>query len=183
MRIPSGPVADHIRHWLDQGYSRKQIARAAGCAHRTIADIVSGKNPTVHRDIAAKILGAHVGPDLVPDYLPVDSTGTRRRIQAMIAIGHSRVAIARELRLSPEALSVILNEKRPTVRKTTALKVAALYRRWSATPGRSQRARNWATAQGWPGPIAWDRDIDDPAARPYAGRGPRTSTTTRRSAA
>lgn len=165
-RVPNGPVADRIQHWLDQGHSYTQIAAAAGCSRRTVSGIVAAAHPTCNHDTARKILAARLGAADVPEYQPVDATGTRRRLRALMAIGHSLISIARELRHAVGALSKVVNGHYPMVRGTTARAVAALYRLWSARPGRCVRSRTRAAAEGWPGPLAWDRDIDDPNAQP-----------------
>ena len=165
LRVPCEPAAARILDWLAQDYSLRQIAAATHCNRRTIGDIASGRHTTCHRSTVHKILTATLGTSNIPDHQPVDATGTRRRLQALIAIGHSPISIARELAHSPGALSKVVNGHYPMVRQTTAKAVAALYREWSARPGRCVRSRNRAIADGWHGPLAWN-NIDDPAEIP-----------------
>lgn len=104
----------------------------------------------------------------------VDATGTRRRIQALIAIGYRHTVLATELGVSHDVI-----RKRsiaPKVNRDTAAAVAGLYDRLSMTvpvgrtPGERvaiSRARNLAARNGWPPPLAWDNP-DDHTERPTA---------------
>lgn len=165
-RIPTGAARDRIRHWTDQHYSYTQISTAAGCSREAISQIAQGNRPTAGRRIVRGILAAQLGPEVIPDYLPVDATGTRRRLQAMFVLGHGFTAVARESQCSLSTVSHIANGTHPTVRRTTALAIARLYRRWALVPGPSKQARTLGAQRRWPGPMAWDRNIGDPAAAP-----------------
>jgi hypothetical protein len=100
-----------------------------------------------------------------------DATGTRRRLQALVAIGWHRAELARRLHLGPSQFKALLRRRR--VAAGTAAAVEALYDRiWDQWPGGAcaERARRYAAALGWPVPMAWDEeDLDDPAAGPAAG--------------
>lgn len=99
--------------------------------------------------------------------LSVDATGTRRRIQALAAIGWSLAEQSRRLGMERSAAHAMTTRAWVTVE--TAAKVAALYDELAMTPGTSTRARCDARRRGWPVPLAWDEeDLDDPAATPTA---------------
>ncbi|MFI5934751.1 hypothetical protein [Actinoplanes sp. NPDC051494] len=96
----------------------------------------------------------------------VDVTGAARRIQALWAIGHTSDDIV-------AAASGVLNAsyvanlwRRQMVTVFTWQAVARVYRELSAVPGRSERTRRRAAAAGYPSPMRWGADIDDPAAVP-----------------
>ena len=96
----------------------------------------------------------------------VDSTGTRRRIRALQAIGWTRQSIADAAGIDIE---VIMNATRKKVRVygRTAERIRRAYNRLSMRPGPSVLGRRRAVAKGWPPPLAWDDEaIDDPAAGP-----------------
>jgi len=100
--------------------------------------------------------------------LSVDATGSRRRIQALAAIGWSLGEQSRRLGLNASMAHKITI--RSWVWPQTADKIRALYDELSMVPGPSQRARNDAKRRGWLPPLAFDDDtIDDPAARPSIG--------------
>lgn len=103
----------------------------------------------------------------------VDATGTRRRIQALIALGYSGEMIA-QARGSGDWDEIRQFRTRPRVKATTAAEIADVYARLSATTpvGTTHRERqiisrtqNWARKNGWLPPIWWD-DIDNPDETP-----------------
>lgn len=96
----------------------------------------------------------------------VDATGTRRRIQGLVALGHTLVALSNELGMSTRyAGKVLIVEK---VRPETERAVRDIYERLSMTVPSgwtADRNRRLAKAKGWAPPLAWD-DIDNPAETP-----------------
>jgi hypothetical protein len=106
-----------------------------------------------------------------PRTLP--SLGTMRRIQALVALGHSFTRIAEALGdVTPGAAWALAHRMGPDARATTAAKVASLYEAWSmqlppaATTNQrkaARYARTIATKHGWPPPLAWDDIDNDPA--------------------
>ncbi len=96
----------------------------------------------------------------------VDARGTRRRLQALVALGWSATRIATRLDVTHDQIFHWLAAERVT--NTTEARVTALYERMSATAPPTAtygdrisrtRARNHAARQGWAPPLAWD-DID-----------------------
>lgn len=99
-----------------------------------------------------------------------DSTGTARRLRALVAMGYSQADIGRAVGISPTYISKLANQNRGQVNPDTADRIIALYDKLSMTPGPSRWARDWAHRKGWMPPLAWDDDtIDDPAAQPNPG--------------
>jgi hypothetical protein len=104
-----------------------------------------------------------------------DATGTRRRLQALVAIGWPQAELARRLGLRRRRFEALM--RRDRIPAQTAADVEGLYDRiWHQWPrGRhADGARAHAAALGWPVPAAWDDDpgphcIDDPAAAPPDG--------------
>ena len=90
----------------------------------------------------------------------IDGTGTRRRIQALWAIGWTSQHIADACGWeTPQAITEIVNV-REQIYATTAATIAHTYERMSMTPGPSAKNRRDAARKGWLPPLAWD-DIDD----------------------
>jgi lambda repressor-like predicted transcriptional regulator len=164
-RVPSAPASDHVQALSQAGWSLGQIAAAAHCQPRTISDLLARRYPTTHGDIANRILATTITISTAPSRTHTDATGTIRRVQALMAIGHTMLSVANAIGMAPTALSNVSNGKHPTVTIATALATADLYKRWANTPGTNNRARNRAAHHGWPPPAAWD-DIDNPHARP-----------------
>lgn len=164
-RLPADATAHHIQQLTAAGWSYNQIAAAAGPAHRTISAIAQRRTTTVTPDTERRILNIPIQPPAATQY--VDATGTRRRLQALVAIGWPFVLIGPAIGLHATATGRIARGDLPQVRHATAQAVAAVYRDWSRRPGPNQRARLHATRLGWHGPAVWDTGtIDNPAAEP-----------------
>lgn len=114
----------------------------------------------------------------LPDSRPIDATGTRRRLQALAAIGYSAPMLATYLDVSKQLVHQ-LTTTRTRVNRATAARIAALYGPLSALPPQFNpaipaarrvcidRVVTTAREHGWLPPIVWDEvDIDDPAAVP-----------------
>lgn len=100
--------------------------------------------------------------------LTVDSTGTRRRIQALHAIGWTWAALAPELGITRSGVGLLAGDRNPTSYASTAQRVAEVYERLCMAPpvgSAAKRARTNAARQGWLPPLAWE-DIDDPGEQP-----------------
>ncbi|WP_433731105.1 hypothetical protein ACQP2Y_21830 [Actinoplanes sp. CA-051413] len=102
-----------------------------------------------------------------------DATGVRRRIQALWAIGHNSQAISAATggRLSADNIHLIT--KRSAVVASTRDAIFDAYRRLSGKPGTSSTTRRRAVAAGFPSPMRWGADIDDPNAKPDPAGSPR----------
>lgn len=100
--------------------------------------------------------------------LKVDATGTRRRIQALAAIGWSLAAQSQRLGWKPSTAHAV--SSRSWVWPQTAEKVRGLYDELSMVPGPNNRARGEAARKGWLPPLAFDDEsIDDPDYVPTLG--------------
>lgn len=94
----------------------------------------------------------------------VDATGTRRRLEALAALGYSMADIS--ARLGCTRTYVYQLRKSTQVRSDNAVAVATLYDRLCMTlPDHplAVRARRHAAKQGWLPPLAWDDIDNDPA--------------------
>lgn len=181
------PVRAHLRGLMAQGMGWKRIAHAAGLSASTVYSILYGKllDQPAHPEHRPprKRVARHVGEALlavtldVADAVPVDATGTVRRIRALIAIGWPIRRLAAELGIKQSNFRLHKDVER--VHEATRKAVADLYERvWDAEPPCANRherrgvtmAKRYAAARGWAPPMAWDDDtIDDPAAQPDMG--------------
>lgn len=94
------------------------------------------------------------------------ATGTRRRLQALAALGWPSAEIAARLGVSDAAVIARTSSSR-TVDRTNAARIRRVYDELSMTVGPSSITRKRALAKGWVPPLAWDDDsIDDPSAEP-----------------
>lgn len=106
----------------------------------------------------------------------VSALGTKRRLQALAAIGWDFYSIATEAGRHREWVWQIY--RRDAVLTRTAKTVAEIYERLCMTVPEgwvADRARRQAAARGWAPPLAWD-DIDQPRERPKTSITSRTET-------
>lgn len=100
--------------------------------------------------------------------LLISAAGTRRRIEALEALGWTGAQIAAAAGLHARRPGAILGFDRVTT--TTADAIERAYDLLSMRIGPSVKTRARAAAKGWAPPLAWDDDeIDDPDARPAIG--------------
>lgn len=161
---PGEPLRQHIQTLRDTGMSYDLIARRAGVASATVTYLMRGLTQACRRDRALRILAVTPGDFDAPAERPV--LGSMRRIRALYAIGHNHETIAAAAGLTPSVISHIANGHHQIVRGTTAAAINAAYRTLAWRTGTSDRARSRARIGGWHDPLAWDGNIDDPAAQP-----------------
>jgi hypothetical protein len=120
----------------------------------------------VRPSTATRLLSIGIADGSRAPHSRVDATGTRRRLQALIAIGWPTEVLAAQLGRHRNSLCRSMAGQSVTAH--TAHEVATLYERlWNSPPPRmtgeqcaaSDAARAHAAAQGWLPPLAWD-DID-----------------------
>lgn len=178
--IPAGPVREHVQQLLNQGMSRHQIGELVGVNRTIIRNLVIGQPHAnqppatrIRRDNAAKLLAAAFTPCAPAPIVAgrarqagatIDNTGTRRRLEALMANGWPARELSRRLGHQHTALQLPRHRR---VSSNTAHAVAALYDELQDTLGPSQQARTYYRGQGFLPPGWWDPDtIDDPDATP-----------------
>lgn len=91
--------------------------------------------------------------------------GISRRLQALVAMGHDPLSLARDLDLTMVEVAAILDDSHRPVESIDTGPVLELFSRlWAVAPSgqNAERARAVAALRHWHSPLAWD-DIDDPA--------------------
>jgi hypothetical protein len=179
-RLDSAPVRVHIRALSAAGMGYKRVAAVAGINASTVSRVLYGRPDrgtpppaSIRYDLGARLLA--VEPDLHPN-ANIEASGTVRRVQALVAIGHTLTSVAEALGWTVQNLSKVVHAGAVPyalcVEVRTALAVSRLYDRWSMTVPdgpMADRARAHARTFGWVPPLAWDDDeIDDPCAGPVA---------------
>jgi len=184
--VDAGPTREHLEALAAAGMGPKQIAKVSGVPHGVISGILYGKwrgngerrarTKRIRPATAERLLAVEATLETLGAKVSVDPTGTRRRLQALIACGWSQARVAGELGWTGANFGRMLHGAQG-VGATTALKVRHLYDRlWDVPPPETghrekiaaTRARNYAQAHGWVPPLAWDDDsIDDPSALPW----------------
>ena len=188
----AAPVREHVRQLRRIGASYQAIARAAQVSPMMISRLLHGE-PYKDKPAPDRIRAAQarrllaVTPDALNGTMPRrDAIGTRRRLQALVAMGHPAVSLARQLDVTPRTTWDIIRGATVTVSPTMHAAVCDLYKRlWDLRPPeRTTAERRAATAararavkQGWPTPMGLDDDdIDDPAYRPRTSWRPASGT-------
>lgn len=180
-RVDAEPVRAHLRYLMANGVSFKQAARLASVSLTTTSQVLYGRHDrrggepprTCAANFAAKILAVRPDPWQLTDRSRVDATGTRRRVQALVAIGWSQQVIANRVGVDRSNFDM---RSRPMVTARLARAIRDLYDElWNVTPPQETqhqrisvaRARGHAQRYAWLPPLAWDDDtIDDPTAQP-----------------
>jgi AcrR family transcriptional regulator len=183
-------VRIHVRRLRATGVSYEAIAAAAGVSPMTIHRALHGKQRTGDRGSAGRLPSARVSAMAAHRLLAVtpamvaqvaarrDAVGTRRRLQALIAVGHPPATLAHRLGIAPRTVTRIVHGTTATVSPGLHAAVCDLFDQlWDVaalerTPGECKTtaaARALAASHGWPAPMGLDDSrIDDPAYRPRA---------------
>jgi hypothetical protein len=168
--VDAAPVREHIRALRAAGIGVEQIALLAGISTSHVRELANpGRdgNLSVQRvrpETAQRVLRMRVDQANRAPRSLVAATGTRRRLQALVAVGWPLDKLAARLGRSSAGLRRSMLSDSVTAQ--TAWDVSALYEQaWNLRPPQAtdQRAadssRAFAAERGWLPPLAWD-DID-----------------------
>lgn len=178
--VDAEPARAHVRMLMDYGYGWKRIAEMAGVGRGTVEKLLygarhRGMQPSkgIRPETAAKLLAVQPDGERLGGAVSVDATGTRRRLQALVAAGWPQAQLADRLGMHRSNFGTMLRSEQ--VFASTERAARKLYDAlWKQDPRDSgvdaqaySRARNHAAARQWAPVGAWDDDtIDDPAAFP-----------------
>ena len=169
--VDAEPVRAHARALMAAGMGWRTVAARSGLALGVVNRLLygGGRRVTSRRvrvATAAAILAVRPDLESLAPTATTDGTGTRRRLSALVAIGHTQTYLAGRLDMSLTNLGRILHSE-TRVLVSTARATVVLYDELALTPGPSRKARQVAAGHGWASPLAWDDErIDDPAAKP-----------------
>ena len=170
-QIDPGPTLRHVESLVAAGGTVSGICEIAGISPEIIGRLASGRNKQIRRATAAKILSIKTR-DLFDRERPeqlVPAVGTIRRIQALMALGHTHATIAEAMGVPGRGyIAANITKRRPhQVSQENFNRVVKAYDALWDKPGKSVVAARHARAAGLLPPLAWDDGtIDDPAARP-----------------
>lgn len=166
--VQAARPAAHARQLRTWGFSDFAIAAAAGIDQKAVWKIRHEVYEATTIDCAARIMSVTHVPVPGQTGMKVPSVGTRRRIQALTAIGWRHEDIAAHLGISGRQVG--LYAQRPQVYFETWQAIKNVYEKLSGTPGPSRLGGAKARNRGWAPPIAWEGvDIDHPDAEPDLG--------------
>lgn len=182
--VDAAPARAHLRRLLATGMSYSAVAERSGQSSRNLTTLMHGypsrgtpPPPVIRRSTAEGILAVPV-PRFVHEAAPAQRTsslGSRRRLQALHAVGWNVQAMAAAGTVSAATLYKVMGGE-GRIALSSAQGIAELYERlWDQTPTadtpRARAAiaqtRRRARAAGWAPPAAWDdRDLDRADGRP-----------------
>lgn len=103
--VDAQPARDHVTTLRAAGMGPKRIAEVSGVPHGSLAKLLYGDkkrglapSKRIRPETEAKLLA--VTPDPYPGGV-VDGTGTRRRLRALVALGHTQSYLAQRLGRTP----------------------------------------------------------------------------------
>lgn len=170
--VPAGAAREHVQQLRSVGISLQRIATLSGVGYGTVSKLAYG-NPSspppvkrVRHDTEARLLNLRAGSVTVPAGARVEATGSRRRLQALIAAGWPLPTLAQRLGRSPRNLRRTMNAN--LITHASARRISTTYDELRNVPppghtaverARASLARVTARESGWLPPWAWD-DID-----------------------
>lgn len=182
--VDAGPAREHVRLLGECGIGWKQVVKLSGVSAGSVSKLLyggPGDRPPARRIRAvteAAILAVVPSPGCLADRALAAGIATRRRLQALVALGYPKAQLAARLGMLPSNFGDVM--ERGQVTAATERAVAALYDElWDQIPPETthreklsaSRARNYAAARGWALPQQWDDDtIGDPEAVPAERR-------------
>lgn len=180
--VPAERTRQHVAALLDAGVSQTRIAELANVNRKQVSCLLSGRadrgqgpSKQVNRRTEERILAIAIPARIhlvAPGAGVVDATGSRRRLQALVASGWSATSLARMLegRVSHCTVHDLTRGYRTDCLARTARSIEELFDRLQFTPGPSDSARARGRRNRWPLPFAWNEDeIDMRETRPVTG--------------
>jgi len=165
---------------------QQRIAELAGVSPKMVSRLLyglDGQPPSrrIRPENDARIRAVQPTLANLADNTPTDPTGTRRRLQALVACGWPPCWLYARLGWQKPFFDAVMR-RRDRVAAKTARAVLVLYSElWNQTPPQATKAEGRAVARAqqlaercdWPLPQAWDDEaIDDPGAEPEDCRRP-----------
>lgn len=183
--VDAEPVRQHVRNLGEFGIGWMRLARLAGVPRGTVSKLLYGdpkRGSAPSKRLLSKnalaLLAIEPTLDNMGARVPIDGTGTRRRLQALVAKGWTQSELAR--RLGADRTNFARTITSDLVHASTARATNTLYDElWRASPEghgvpahRAAAARRSARERHWAPVGAWDDDlIDSPEAYPdWTGR-------------
>lgn len=154
----------HIRMLMANGMRINDIADSAQIDSAVVYAVL-GANPRGIRPLHARALWtvrlrpiqAHAPARESRRRRTPTASGTRRRLQALVAAGHSPVRLARALEIPATTVTAILFTDRDDLAQPVAEPVAHLFDKLQMVRGEDQSAEQLGQAHRWPRPLRLGR--------------------------
>lgn len=185
--VDADPVREHVRSLMAANMGLKTVAARSGVPHGALSKLIYGtllpdgsrRSPSarIRTESAGALLAVRPAVSVLADGAVVDATGPRRRLQALAVVGWSVQQVSQRSGIDRQALDKIMRGAATSAR--TARGVTDVYDElWDKEPPHGEwhekaayaRTVNRARTAGWAPPMAWDDNIDDPAAVPDVGQ-------------
>lgn len=126
--VSNAEAREHLLWLQSKNVGLRTVAEVSGLSRSALSLVRSGKRTKSTPEFIAKVLA--VGTHQVAAGAFVDAGPTRRLIEELVALGYSKASIAKALGAASPALQIA---ERDSVLRSTADKVAALHREWTAS--------------------------------------------------
>jgi len=164
-RVDPTPALTRLKKIRGEGWTFREIVEATGIPKSSLQRMLRDKPKFLMQSTANRIVTA-TRPGKAPQ-ARVDATGTRRRLQALVAHGWTLTELADQLDRGLANVAKLATA--PGCFEHTRREVADLYDRlWAVEVPDGfgkRRSLTLARQRGWVGALAWD-DIDNPRAKP-----------------
>lgn len=163
--VDAAPVQAHIQRLRDARFGWRRISDLSGVAVSTLRDIASGVTSFCYAPTVEAVLAITPESACPAQMNPI---GAIRRVQALIALGHTENAIADRVGMRQCNLWPYVSGRASWIRPATFDRIDRVFRELEALPRPegwvAERARRRAARRGWPTGQDWGDTIDDPTA-------------------
>ena len=177
--MPAEPVRNHVRFLGANGISQARVCKIAGISARTLSYIIYGSavrgfppSRSVRADTYRRIMSISLDLDHVDGRGTVDATITRRKLEALCAMGWSKKYLGSRLGIARENTGLMF--RRAKVSGYRARQIRDLFNElWDKRPERQDgyyyRLLRRAEERGFVTALAWNdiEDINEPQPKPY----------------
>lgn len=159
--VHAAPVRAHLADLKSGGISTVTAAALAGVTRHRLVSVASGVDRFIQRGHALAIMRIHTHPEDAEDRAMISAHGSKRRVQALVALGWRLGEIAEWLDCHQSELSNLIHPANRTVSGRRHRQIAAMFReRCMTVPDTpSPWSLSRASRERWVPPLAWD-DID-----------------------
>jgi hypothetical protein len=172
---------NHVHVLIEEGASPAGVAAAAGVSQTVVRAVAEGAGKSVRFRDAAPVLDVDVAVAVtVTPAALFPAVGSRRRVQALMALGWRHIDIEA---LAEVTIRDLPGGRQHLVRQERHQAIRRTYDRLSMRIGPCRHTAARARTAGYAPPLAWDEEtVDDPDAVPVGVTGPAPSTYHRRAA-
>jgi hypothetical protein len=166
--VDADEVREHVAVLRAAGMTEKHITAAAGLPEGALRNVLYRQqgqplSKRVRRRTAEAVLSVTAPSEPAADWVLVDASGTRRRLQALAALGWSWQAVGEHAGYTSDHVRWLT--KQPHVAAGAARRITVVYDKLSmhfpADCLAVRRTKSRAEKRGWLPPLAWDDDLID----------------------